>query len=82
MVEKAGRKARMFSGVGALAGQIDRYNGITIANDAIKDDLLTPDNFRSTLANSLQIYQKEGFRGVWLKLQASQIHLAGIAAQE
>ena len=66
MVEKKGVK--LFTGIGALHGTIDRFNGISIANEKIVDDLLKPKQFRLTLANSLIAYEQQGFRGVWLKL--------------
>jgi|LakMenEpi03Aug12_release.lakeMendotaPanAssembly.Ray.scaffolds.fasta_scaffold3652613_1 hypothetical protein len=66
MVDKKGLK--LFTGFGALQGTIDRFNGIAIANDKIIDDLLKPEQFSLTLANSLKVYEAQGFRGIWLKL--------------
>ena len=62
---------KLFTSIVALPGTIDRFNGITISSDTIKDDLLQPENFRSRLTNSVEAYKTQGFRGVWLKLTSA-----------
>ena len=53
---------------GALSGQIDRYNGIRVAEDRIAPST-TPTEFSEQLTNTVSVYREQGFTGVWLKLR-------------
>ena len=77
------KKSKVFDGSlhNALSGNLDRFKGITIADDQINASMKVED-FRTLLTNTISVYRAQGFRGVWLKLKKEQAHLAGVAVQD
>ena len=46
------------------------------------DPKIEVDKFREKLLQTVDVYKKEGLRGVWLKLPKDRAHLVGVAVQD
>lgn len=59
------KKAKAAAAV--LPSRKDRFNGMTVELSD-KDAKLAPIKFKKMLSDSLQAWEKDGIRGVWLKV--------------
>ena len=56
-----------------------RFNGINVRSHHIKD--LDPDTFSKKLTMSLDLWKKEGRRGIWIKISIDQSDLIPVATK-
>ena len=62
-----------------LSGKQDRYKGLTINEDSVVSER---EGFTRQLKESIQKWETQGIRGVWLKLSERNTHLTDIVLRE
>ena len=64
---------------GLLLGKKDKYNGLTVNEDSVVPER---EGFTRQLKESMQKWESQGIRGVWLKLSERNAHLTDIVLRE
>ena len=62
-----------------LSGKKDKYNGLTVNEDSVVPER---EGFTRQLKESMQKWESQGIRGVWLKLSERNAHLTDIVLRE